>query len=111
MIPFFLWYLLVSALGWLTFPLAFRLLPALADRGFVFSRTIGLLIWGYVFWLLASLGVAQNDVGGMLLGFALLLGLSIWSFNTYKDQILDFFKSNIKLLFTTEILFLVAFGL
>jgi YYY domain-containing protein len=111
MIPFFLWYLLVSALGWLTFPLAFRLLPALADRGFIFSRTIGLLIWGYVFWLLASLGIAQNDAGGMLLALALLLALCIWSFNTYKEEILSFIKSNSWLVITTEILFLTTFAL
>lgn len=111
MISFFLWYLLVTALGWLTFPLAFRLLPALADRGFIFSRTIGLLIWGYAFWLLASLGIAQNDAGGMLLALALLLALSIWSFNTYKAEILGFLKSNSPLVITTEILFLTAFAL
>jgi YYY domain-containing protein len=111
MISFFLWYLLVSALGWLTFPLAFRLLPALADRGFVFSRAVGLLIWGYSFWLLASLGVAQNDAGGMLLALVLLLALSIWSFNTYKEEILGFIKSNSPLVITTEILFLAAFAL
>jgi YYY domain-containing protein len=111
MIPIFLWYLLVSALGWLTFPLAFRLLPALADRGFIFSRTVGLLIWGYIFWLMASLGIAQNDAGGMLLALALLLVLCIWSFNTYKDEILSFIKSNSLLVITTEILFLTTFAL
>jgi YYY domain-containing protein len=111
MISFFLWYLLVSALGWLTFPLAFRLLPALADRGFIFARTTGLLIWGYAFWLLASLGFAQNDSGGMLLALAFLIGLAIWSFKTHKDEILSFLKSESAMLLTTEILFLVAFGL
>jgi YYY domain-containing protein len=111
MISFFLWYLLVSALGWLTFPLAFRLLPALADRGFIFSRTVGLLIWGYVFWLLASLGFAQNDAGGMLLALAFLIGLVVWSYTKQKDEILSFLKSQSPMVITTEILFLAAFGL
>src|SRR5690242_11080134 len=109
MTAFLVWYLLVSILGWLTFPLAFRLLPALADRGFAFSRTIGLLIWGYVFWLLASLGISQNDAGGMLLALALLLGLAFWSFTVNKDEILNFIKSNRSTVITTEILFLVGF--
>jgi YYY domain-containing protein len=111
MISFFLWYLLVSALGWLTFPLAFRLLPALADRGFIFSRTVGLLIWGYVFWLLASLGFAQNDAGGMLLALAFLIGLVTWSYTKQKDEILSFIRSQSPMVITTEILFLAAFGL
>jgi YYY domain-containing protein len=109
MISFFLWYLLVSALGWLTFPLAFRLLPALADRGFIFSRTAGLLIWGYAFWLLASLGFAQNDAGGMLLALAFLIGLAAWSFIRHKDEILSFIRSQSLMVITTELLFLVAF--
>ncbi len=110
MISFFVWYLLVSILGWLTFPLAFRLFPVLADRGFVFSRTVGLLIWGYAFWLLASLGISQNDVGGMLLALAFLIGLGVWSFTTHNNEILDFIKSNSPLVLTVEILFFVVFG-
>ena len=33
------WYLASSLLGWLTFPLVFRLFPALADRGYTLART------------------------------------------------------------------------
>jgi uncharacterized membrane protein len=55
MFQFIAWYLLVSLLGWLTFPLAYRLFPALADRGFSLARTFGMLVWGYIFWMAASL--------------------------------------------------------
>jgi hypothetical protein len=67
-LSFVLWYLGVSLVGLLAFPLTYRLLPGLADRGYAFSRTLGLLAWGYIFWLLASLGVVRNDLGGLLLG-------------------------------------------
>jgi YYY domain-containing protein len=110
MISFFLWYLLVSALGWLTFPLAFRLFPALSDRGFALSRAAGLLVWGYVFWLLASLGISQNDAGGILLALAFLIGLTIWAFRAQRDEIFSFLKSNLSLVVTVEILFLVGFA-
>ena len=66
MIAFLSWYLLLTLLGWLTFPLAFYLFSAMADRGYTFARPFGLLLWGYVFWLFASLRLAQNDVGGLL---------------------------------------------
>jgi uncharacterized membrane protein len=56
MLVFIIWYLVISILGLLAFPLAYRLLPALADRGYAFSRTLGLLLWGFVFWLLSSMG-------------------------------------------------------
>ncbi len=110
MTAFILWYILVSLLGWLTFPLAYRLFHALADRGFALSRTMGLLIWGYVFWLFASFGIAQNDIGGILLALALLVGISAWIFVNRRSEIVNFLRSNLPLVFTTEILFLVAFG-
>ena len=111
MTAFFSWYLLILLLGWLTFPLAYYLFPALADRGYTLSRAFGLLIWGYVFWLFASLGIAQNDLGGLLLGLVILGGLSAWAFVRCRSEIIEWTQSNRRLILATEILFLVAFGL
>ena len=72
MTAFISWYLLVTFLGLLTFPLAYRLFPRLADRGYTLSRAFGLLVWGFVFWLFANFGIAQNDMGGLLLGLVIL---------------------------------------
>ena len=110
MLSFLSWYILITILGWITFPLTYRLFPALADRGYTLARAFGLLIWGYVFWLFASLGMAQNDIGGLLLGLIILGGLSAWSFISQKSEILNWFSENRRLIITTEILFLVAFG-
>lgn len=110
MLAFLAWYLLITLLGWLTFPLAYRLFPALADRGYTLSRAFGLLIWGYVFWLSASLGLAQNDVGGLLLGLVVLGGLSVWATGDRRSEIVTWISENRRLLLTTEILFLVTFG-
>ena len=79
MLSFLSWYLLITFLGWLAFPLTYRLFPALTDRGYALSRAFGLLIWGYVFWLFASFGIAQNDRGGLLLGLVVLGSLSAWA--------------------------------
>ncbi len=108
--PFIPWYILVTLLGWLTFPLAYRLFPALAARGYTLSRAFGLLVWGYVFWLFASLGIAQNDIGGLLLGLIVLGGLSTWAIVNRKSEIKNWLGENRRLIITTEILFLLAFG-
>ena len=55
------WYLIVTLLGWLTFPLIYRLFPALADRGYSLARAAGLLIWAYIFWLFTSLGLTREQ--------------------------------------------------
>ncbi|MBK9005959.1 MAG: hypothetical protein IPM31_03095 [Anaerolineae bacterium] len=116
MLSFLLWYLLSTLLGWLTFPLAYHIFPALKDRGYTLARAFGLLIWGYAFWLLASFRVAQNDIGGLLLGLLILASLSVWAMTNYQlpisnSPILSFLKSNRPLIITTELLFLLAFAL
>lgn len=126
MIQFLAWYLAVSLLGLLTFPLAFRLFPALADRGYSLARVLGLLLWGYIFWLLASLGIASNNLGGLILALLILAGLSAWAFwKTAHDQqtpdeqpslvtrhssLVTWLKSNLCLITTIEILFLLSFA-
>jgi YYY domain-containing protein len=110
MTAFISWYLLIILLGWLTFPLAYYLFPALVDRGYTLARAFGLLLWGYVFWLFASLGIAQNDLGGLLLGLVILGGLSTWALVNCKSEFVIWIRSNRRLILTTEILFLVTFG-
>jgi YYY domain-containing protein len=123
------WYLTVTLIGLLAFPLTHALFPALADRGYSFSRALGLLVWGYAFWLLASLGVVQNDIGGVLFALALVAGLSGWLFwrrtrgteqgpvgaqpgtgPERPESALDWIKSNRRLVITVEVIFLVAFA-
>src|SRR6185436_8988548 len=108
MSSFFSWYILITLLGWITFPLTYKLFPALSERGYTLARAFGLLIWGYIFWLFASLGLAQNDMGGLLLGLVVLGGLSAWAYFTPPAaQLIDWLKDNKKLIITTEILFLI----
>ena len=111
MTSFVTWYILITLLGWITFPLAYRLFPALRDRGYTLSRALGLLIWGYVYWLFASLGIAQNDMGGLLLGWVILGGLSAWGIVNRKSEVIHWLDENRRLIVTSELLFLFAFAL
>ena len=107
---FLTWYLILTLLGWLTFPLVYHLFPSLTDRGYTLARTAGLLIWGYIFWLFTSLDFSRNDTGGILLALAILIALSIWSLSTHYSSLFIFLRSNKSLLFTTELLFLLSFA-
>lgn len=105
------WYVVISFLGWLTFPLTYRLLPRLADRGYLFSRALGLLLWGYCFWLLASLGVLRNDPGGLLLALMLLLAASLWAGrNDAFAEMLAWARAQRRLILSGEALFALAFA-
>lgn len=104
------WYFLLVILGWLAFPIAFRLFRRLPDRAYTLSRILGLLLWGFVFWLLASLQILQNDPGSILFAMALLIGISVWAGWGRWQELWEWVKNHWRLIVVTEIVFLLAFG-
>ncbi len=109
MISVILWYLVISLVGLLTFPLIYRLFPALPDRGYAFSRTLGWLLWGFLFWLLGSLGVLKNDLGSLLIVLATLAGLGYWALQGIdRDELKAWFRARLKMVITVELLFIIA---
>ena len=112
MLEFLLWYVTLTLLGLVTFPLTFYLLPGLPDRGYAFSRSLGLLVWGYVFWLLASLGVLRNNPGGLIFALFVLLVLSLWAATKIGvDGFLAWWERQRGAVLVAEMLFLAAFAL
>ena len=109
MISMLLWYLVITLLGWLAFPLAYRLLPFLPDRGYSLSRAMGLLISSYLFWLLASLQLMPNTLGGMLLAVFILAALGVLAAGKGWQDIRSWLVSQKKSLLVMEVLFLAAF--
>ena len=112
MLQFFLWYLLITLIGWLTFPLAYRLFPALADRGFSLARALGMLVWGYAFWVMASLGLIQNDGSGLLLALIVVAAVSGSGMlrKENRQSLGEWIRSNVRMVFILEVLFFLAFA-
>ncbi len=106
----FFWYLTLVLLGWLTFPLSYRIFSRISDRGYSFSRILGLLLWGFFFWILASLGVLQNQPGGLLFGLGILLTLSALSGWRQRREIMAWVREHQRLILTVEMVFLVGFA-
>ena len=112
MLSSILWYLTISILGWISFPIVFRLLPTLKDRGYATSRAFGILLWSFLFWLFASLGILKNETGDLLFAFALIVGCSIWMLRGIdRNELKEWFNSQARLIISVEILFVVAFAL
>lgn len=105
-----LWYLLLAAVGWLSFPIAYRYLGALPNRGAAFVRPLGLLLWGFIFWILGSYGFLRNDVAGLLTAALLLGALSWWAWRqSPKGEMRQWLRSNRAVIVAIEVVFLLAF--
>ncbi len=103
------WWLVVSALGWVAWPLAFRLFGVLRDRGFLLSKTLGWLLSGWLLWIFASSGLAQNTVRNawLVAGIVALLGAGVLVF-TWRD-VLSFVRRAWGILLVGEGLFAASF--
>ena len=69
-----IWWLVVQALGLAGLPLAAVLFQALPGHGYAFGKPLGLLLSGYLAWLIAMLGLAPFG-RGLIVVCALAIGL------------------------------------
>lgn len=110
MIAFLSWYLVFLLLGWVAFPLAFRFMPSLPQRGYALSKALGLLVWAFLFWGLASLHILQNDGGGVLLSVFIFVLIGALAGRGKFREMLAWVRENSRLVITSEALFLILFA-
>jgi len=112
MIQILVWWLIMQVLGWLAFPTAMRIFRWLPDRGYTFSKALGLLLISYFLWIGASTGLLKNDLGGILFPILLLAGISALFYFRGKGNLLpdirSFLREKWKLVVTVEVLFTLA---
>ncbi|HOT53318.1 MAG TPA: hypothetical protein PLH68_04825, partial [Anaerolineaceae bacterium] len=109
MADFLKWYLFAFCISWINLPLTFRLFKALPSRGYALSRPLGLLLWGYLFWLLTSLKLLNNDQAGQLSALLLLVGLNAAFLGRGGlKNLAGWLRGNRKLVLCVEGLFLVG---
>lgn len=115
MLNFLRFWLILQLFGLIALPLAWRLFAHLPDRGYAFSKPLGLLAAGYVLWLGASLGLLRNNAGGAVLAMLAVLALGVWlgrgglhAADDGERPLFVFFKQRWRLILTSELLFLLA---
>ncbi len=103
------WWVVVTGLGWLVFPLLFIALPCLRDRGYGLARVLALLLIAYLTWLLASLRVLPNT-RGTITAVVLLLALAGGGVGWFKrDELRRFLRSHWRLILLIEGLFALLY--
>ena len=112
MIQILVWWAIMQVLGWLALPTSMRIFRWLPDRGYAFSKALGLLLVSYFLWVGASTTLLSNDLGGILFSVLLLAAISAFFYFRCRGGILpelrSFLKQKIKLILTVEVLFTLA---
>ena len=108
-LSFISWWLIVTSAGLLVWPLMFRMLPRLPERGYALSKTCGLLLVGYTFWMLSSLGYLRLTPGGVILS-AILVAVSAMRWGK-SGEALKWVREHRYWVLACEGVFLVGFGI
>ena len=91
-------------------PLCLRLLGGLPDRGYTLARAAGLLLVGFVFWLLASLGFLRNTTDSMALAWLIVLIVALVAYFGAGRERIDlraWWRENNRVVIVGEIMFIV----
>lgn len=102
-----IWYLLLFAIGWISYPIAARIFSTYEDRGFAFSKTLGLVAVGTIHWLLTSFGLNVNTSAGV--AFSVLVTASASAVVLYKDRTTIKFFTTPSAWIRTESIFVIGF--
>jgi len=104
------WWAAAGLVGVLAFPLTFIFFGRLPDRGYAFTKVIGLLLVSYALWMGATLGILPNARGSVLLLLAILAIISAVVARRRREDIIAFIRENGSYILFVELLFLAAFA-
>ncbi|MBC7234724.1 MAG: glycosyltransferase family 39 protein, partial [Chloroflexi bacterium] len=107
--PTLIWLLALYFVGLAATPLGFLAFRRLRDRGYILSKTLGILLLAYLPWLLASLRIVpytRGAIWGCLLLIAAASGAVAW---WQRRELGEFLRARWRLLAANELLFLGFF--
>ncbi|MFN2107206.1 MAG: DUF2298 domain-containing protein [Candidatus Promineifilaceae bacterium] len=80
------WWFVLLLIGIAVLPLAFTIFKKLPDRGYAFSKMLGLLLVTYVFWISGSLGFLGNNTGSALASIAIVALAAYWVYGRSRKS-------------------------
>jgi YYY domain-containing protein len=103
-----LWYLVVTLLGWVVYPMLRFALGGLADKGYAMSKMAGMLLLAFLVWWAGSMEIAiTRDTISLILGILFLSGI-LFAILQRKDIETDL-KEKISYYFLVEGITLLLF--
>lgn len=109
MIEALTWWLTVELIGAIAFPIGFLFFRFLPDRGYSFSKVLGLLLMGYLLWIGATAHVIPNARWSIILVLALLGVVSLALAARSRGEIGGFLQMRWRHLLVMEGVFTISF--
>lgn len=72
-----IWWFALFAIGSITFPLTQTIFKKFVDRGYIFSKVLGILLSSYLVWFLSSLKIAPFTWATIIISLAIIAGANI----------------------------------
>ena len=110
-VPLLAWFLILELVGLLALPLTLRTFENLTDRGYVFSKAIGLLVIGWGAWMISSLRIVPFTWWLILLVAILFEVISFFLTRGLWEELKAYVRTNWKLLAAEELGFWLFFGI
>lgn len=107
--PVLAWLLLIEAMSLLVLPIAFMLFRHLPDRGYLFAKTLGILLVSTLVWLLASYHLVSFSQASLMISAVILAAISIPILFRNRKCIASFIFEHWRMLVFSEIVFISAF--
>ena len=108
--PLLVWFVLMLTLGLAMFPITALVFRRLADRGYAFSRALGMVFLSWVVWFPVSLKLFEST---RLAAFGALvaivaLGALVWRWRA--AELMAFIRAKWRVLLTEELIFWAIFA-
>lgn len=106
---FWIWWFAVTALGMIAMPLSAMIFKNFDDRGWMFSKILGVAGTGFFTWWLVSIRIMKFNTLTCLLICALCLAAAVAAWKWCPEVRLNIQKADRELIFLEEIVFILVF--
>ena len=109
MLSALLWLGLLQLISAMSIPLSFRVFSRMPDRGYAFTKVIGLLIVGFSVWLIGLSQIVTVSRLAVLIAIAILAFVSWIAAGKDYKEIWSTTKANLSLIISIELLYITIF--
>ncbi|MPZ23492.1 MAG: hypothetical protein GEU28_08090 [Dehalococcoidia bacterium] len=102
------WWLIIQVAGLAVFPFTLAVFKRLPDGGYAFSKVIGLLAFGYLYWIGGTLGALPNERWALLGLLAALVVAGAVAGHLGRDALIGLARSRWRAFVAVDVLFAVA---